>query len=229
MRSAAAALFLVLGTARAWRGPSNSTTLVASSFEDGVLAPFVACGATGGSVNVTSGDAFEGDFKATSVGTGAGASLCLPSPAPFFRKEAWQGFALLVPSSFPTDARTLVAQQRCASAACGEDWCGAIALSGTNIVAQHRASCTSTGAEITLATNIARDVWHSVVLDVRTSNVFDGKYAVWFDGRRNYLASGINVGFSDTWDNGTMSAGAFLRVRACGCRCSRRADVLLAE
>ncbi|KZV98107.1 hypothetical protein EXIGLDRAFT_327424 [Exidia glandulosa HHB12029] len=206
-----AVLFLAAATALAWDGPSNTTTLVATSFEDGALAPFVACGSSGGSVNVTTGDAFSGEFKAASFGVGDGANLCLPRAEPFFHKEAWQGFAVFVPSSFPSDARTMIAQQLCSSTACGEDWCGALTLVGTNIVAQHRSSCTSTGAEITLATNIVRDVWHSVVVNVRMSNVYDGKYSAWFDGRRNYFASGINVGFDDAWNNGTMATGAFLR------------------
>lgn len=224
----ATCVFLLLANsyAAAWRGAANTTALHATGWEDGTMNPFSSCNVKSPSyVDASSGSPLcagsrkltvyfdESDYDGTRDDRGA--EICVKDASGSTNlvnmySEGWQGFALYVPSKgFPTDKATIVAQQFCAGGC--SSWCGTLSIEGTGLYVNHRPAC-GDSTHVTLVDSLARDVWHNVVVHFKASQAHDGVYQVWLDGTLVYNATGINVGFGDSWtDSDTIANGFYFK------------------
>lgn len=202
----------------------STSVLKQSDFDTGALTPFTPCNVESPSFAKTSTaeyksasysvetffdeSAYDGtrDRRGAEFCTGTGGD---ESTYMFVHKEGWQGYSFYMPSSWPDDKDAIIGQQFCYGGC--SSWCGTISFVGGDLVASHRSSCGS-ATEYIFADSIVRDTWHDVIVNVRYSNIEDGRYVVWYDNNLVYNSSGINVGFDNTWTtNGSMVTGAYFK------------------
>lgn len=208
-----------------FQGESNTTSLKASGFEGPSLSPFSPCNVLSPSfVEANSGSSvYSGSAKAEAFfnedyydGTRnrKGAEFCFfeygtSTNQIFFQKEGWQGFALYVPSDgYPTTKHSIIAQQFCPGGC--SSWCSTLSIAENSLVVNYRPSC-GDSTETTIVDSITRDEWHTIIVNIRLSNEDAGHYIVWYDGALAYNATGISIGFGDSWSNDILSPGAYFK------------------
>lgn len=81
---------------------------------------------------------------------------------------------------------------------------------GNSLAAEHRAGRCTAPIVTTIVQDIARNIWHDVVVRMKVSREGAGAYEVWWDGEKVYSARNINVGFVD-WDDDLLTSGWYFK------------------
>ncbi|ETS82878.1 hypothetical protein PFICI_04754 [Pestalotiopsis fici W106-1] len=226
MLATAATLLFASSFATAWSGPANTTTLHASGWESGTVNPFSSCNVKSPSyISASSGSPLcagsrkltayfdESDYDGTRDDRGA--EICVKDASGStnlvnMHSEGWQGFGLYVPSNgFPSDKATIIAQQFCPGGC--SSWCGTLSIEDMGLYVDHRPAC-GDSTHATVTSSLSRDVWHDIVIHFKASHAQNGLYQVWLDGSLMYSATGINVGFGDSWTiDDTITNGFYFK------------------
>ncbi|TCC88604.1 hypothetical protein EZ428_18365 [Pedobacter frigiditerrae] len=130
-----------------------------------------------------------------------------------FKKDGWMGFAYMIPTDFPSDRSTIIAQgfNEGSSGGCARSWVWHLTWSNGTLTLTCRKSCGVETYTHVVATNITKGVWKPVVVQWRASNTNHGKVVVWhgqavYDRSTPQVSrSNINLGYG-TWSSDNLTS-----------------------
>ncbi|WP_158264130.1 heparin lyase I family protein [Amycolatopsis sp. CA-126428] len=188
---------------------TDTATMKATSFEDGLMSPFSVCTTqspnyarveTAFGTKATKFFWTQSGYDGTRMDRGAEACSDLK-----VYKEGWYGLKLLLPSSgYPRDKTTIVGQIF-DSGGCSS-WAGILIVQNNELWLEHRGACVTSTTRTRLDSDIPRDTWLPIRIHYVISKANAGRIEVWYRGAPKatptYRATGINFA---SWGQYTSS------------------------